>query len=325
MTIERRGRKKTRIGTKIITFIIIGLVLLAGITALQNWIKGVLVDARPLSTAVLEDNLEAVFLVIREEHTVFSPFPGTLELIAKAGEKVPKGTVIGYLHKVAGTSLETKSKIPLTAPAAGILSLQIDGLEGICNPQVWSEIDTDKLPDLEKELAENRGISPGKEPAAAGMPLFKIVDNLSPSYLFLAVDQLLDGKFNKGKSIELRVPELGESPIRASISDIYQDKGKTKILLEIPNISNLEKYRKIKGKIILNKHEGIVIPDKMLLHKDGVSGVFLYKNGRAHWQEVTILSKVDNQVAITGLEPGQWIITTPVLVKDGQRVFLKKT
>lgn len=322
LKIERRGRKKIPISTKIIVFGLLGLTLLVGTLALWGWITGVLVDVQPLSKAILEEDLDVDFLVIREEHRVAAPFSGKLELLAKDGEKVPKGTVVAYLHKEAGTSLEATSKIPLIAPVAGIFSMQLDGLESICNPKVWAQIDVHKLPTLEKGLEKNNpGNASGREQAVAGTPLFKIVDNLSPTYLFLESDQLNSDKIQKGRSIELRLPELAELPIQGYIVDFFQEGGQTKLLLEITSMNDIEKFRRIKGKLILANYEGIIISENMLVSQNGLSGVYLMQNGRASWQEITIRGIVDKKVAVAGLEEGQWIISTPNLVKEGQRVF----
>lgn len=293
-----------------------------GIMNLWGWITGALVDVQPLSRAILEDELEVDFLVIREEYSVAAPFQGKLELLAKDGQKIPKGTVVAYLQKAEGTSLETSKKLPLVAAVAGIFSLQLDGLESICNPSVWSQIDVNKLPDLEKGLDKKvPGNANGGELIAAGTPLYKIVDNLVPSYLFMETDSLITDKIKKDGSIELRLPELAELSFRGHIADLYQVDGKTRILIEIPSVSNIEKFRRIKGKLILAKYEGIVVPQNMLVTQNGITGVYLLRNGRASWQEITIKGTVDKKVAVAGLEPGQWIISFPSLVKEGQRVF----
>jgi len=284
-----------------------------------------LVDVQPLNPGVLEDTLDAEYLVIREEHCMAAPFPGRLEVLAKEGEKVPKGAVVAYLYKTEGTSLEGTSKVPLQAPAAGIFSLQVDGLESICNPETWSQIDVQKLAQLEEGLGKKEhGNASDKNLVAAGVPIYKIVDNLSPSYLFLETDHSLSEWLEKGNSVEVRVPELTDKTLKGSVEDLYQEGGKSRLLIRIPVVNNLEKMRRVSGKLILTKYEGIVIPAKMLVTKEGQTGVYLWQNGRARWQEVKVLGEVDKKVAVSGLQQGQWIITTPTLIKEGQRVITRR-
>lgn len=322
MAVERRRRKRKRSGALIFVFLILALLLGSMYFVVRSMLTAILVDVQQLTNTTVEETIATEFLVLRQEYNVSAPSPGRLELTVREGEKVPKGAVVGYLTKTEGTSLETTSRVPLTAPEAGIFSLQVDGLESICSPGALADLDLANLfhSVQETELGKE-DITYEGERVTAGKLLFKIVDNLSPSYLFCQANQTLSEQITVGQWVELQLDDLAAEPINGKISDSYEEKGQAYILIRISTVNNLEKYRLLKGNIIIDRSSCIVISPTMLVEKEGLTGVYLLKNGRASWQEVTIVAQDEQQLVVSGLEEGQWIITTPKLVKEGQRIL----
>lgn len=321
MSVERRRKKRKKSNGIIIIFLISVFLLGIGYIAVRSLVLAIFVDVEQLTKTTVEETWEADFLVIRQEYNVGAPSPGRLELTVREGEKVPKGAIVGYLSKAEGTSLETTTRVPLQAPEAGVFSLQVDGLESICNPKRLNELDAPKLlrsvkeSGLSKEAVTNEG-----QWVSSGQVIFKILDNLSPSYLFCQVDQPLSEQLALGSRVELQLNDLAAEPLAGVIGDSYEENGKSCLLIRISTVNNLEKYRQLEGTIILERYSRLVIPAKMLAEKEGISGVYLLKNGKTTWQPVEITARNEQQVTVTGLEEGQWIITTPKLVKEGQHI-----
>jgi len=323
LSVVRQRRKRSKIGPKIFTILMLALLFWIGIVALRSWLTTVMLDVQLLHKGTIEKRLDVTFSVLRNEYSVSAPSAGVVEFVAQEGQKVPKDGVVAYFSKVEGTSLEKTSRVPLKAPLAGIFSLRVDGLENICHPDSWASLETDKVLELVQGLDESRlDQAEIKGQVQAGQPLFKIVDNLSPTYLFLSTELLTDQQFEKGKSLELCLPQIVDKQLSGVITELHRENGRTELLIRISTPQNIEKYRQLHGELIIDKYQGIIIQENMLVYKDGIPGVYLFHKGRALWQEVNVQGQVEQQLAVIGLEEGQWIIATPNLVKkEGQRVF----
>lgn len=316
---RRLARQKRRRRILLVpALILLFLVLCWGFKSLA----GCLVDVVQVQPSGLEDILAADFIVIREEKAVSIPYAGQIELLHREGERVAKDTVIAYLIKERGTSLEGTDKIPLIAPQAGVLSFTTDGLENILSPQSWNQLDVSKLPGLQKGLDNQAGgDAKEKKSVTAGEFLFKITDNLAPSYLYLETDKDIPaGLFIKGHNLDIKLGQPDES-IQGLITELSTESKITRMLLKITTYAGLEKTRKLSAAIITNKYNGLVVPEQTLEIKDQKTGVYLLQKGKAVWRQVNVTGRSQKMAAVEGLEPGEWVIATPQLVREGQRVF----
>lgn len=305
--------------------ILLGILVVISLLLAGYWFKdkiiNLLVEAVKVQYSRLENTEKVEFLVIREEAVVSAPYPGSLELVSQEGERIPKGGVVAYLRREGGTSLEKEERYPLCAGEAGILSFFLDGYESVVNLKNWSELNWNALEKLEERLEQKPlGDAREKKIVAGGTPVFKIVNNLAPTYLYFTSSQKAAEKLKKGSALDVRLDHLDNQLIRGTIHDIVMGEGGRKILLQVPSFNGGEKLRRIKGLIVLDKHDGVVVPENVLVTKNGSSGVYVLRKSRAVWQEVKILAHIDNKVALDGLNPGEWIISTPGLVREGQQV-----
>lgn len=317
---SRKRRKRPNNRFLAVFLLIVLAVLLFGY--FKEPLSRLFVDVVSARYSFLEEQMAADFLVMREEVTVAAPFGGKLELNCQEGERVAKGKIIGYLIGEEGTSLEKLEKKALISPAAGIVSLQTDGYEVICDPKQWRNMDMDKFAELEVRLDKKAlGDAKDRRIIQGGQFIFKIIDNLAPTYLYMETEEPLGEPLKTGKVLELKLAGLDKSQVKATIVDANSVAKKSRILLRISSIPGLEDYRRIKGIIILDKYYGTVIPRESMVKKEGIEGIYTLKRGRTQWKEVTIEGMAHGMVAVTGLASDDWVITTPHLLKEGQRVF----
>lgn len=285
------------------------------------------VEVIPVQYDVLEDTLEGDFLVLREEKAVTTQARGRFNPVKTEGERVAKGTVIGYLETLGGTSLEKKSTLPVRAPSAGVLSYLTDGLENICAPEMWTQLDLTKLDrqmlaafeQTQASRADNASGGNGLV-VEAGQSIFKIVDNLAPCYFYLKGTGAYPEKVKKGDKILVRLDNNQGKLYKGTVEDINRETGTYRILIKITNGEVQAQGRKQTGEMIISTYEGIVLPEEVLLYRENQSGVFLFKKGKACWQEVECLARLGGKVVLSGLERDDWIIATPDKVQDGQWV-----
>lgn len=301
------------------------LVILAFISwrAIQSLVCRFCVDVIPVQHKIVEDVLNAEFLVLRDESLISAPASGRLELNYSEGERVGKNAIVGYIIKTTGTSLQKEEKIPIRAQQTGILSFHIDGFENLCRPETWAQVDTKLFADLEKKLTEKAAIN-GENNSIVnkGDNLFKITDNLSPCYLYWKAAGIYPDEWKKDVLLSIKLHEFNSDKIAGRITEFTKDDEAANILIKISGRKGMEKYRRIRGEIVVEKNRGTVVAKSVLVLRQGVPGVYLVKKGRAAWQKVKIIEYLEDSILIEGLRLGQQLITTPRLVEEGQRILV---
>lgn len=279
------------------------------------------VEVIPVQYAEVEDTLEGEFLILREEKAVTTAVRGRFKPVKPEGERVAKNTVIGYLETLRGTSLEIKTTQAVKAPCAGILSYDTDGLEDICDPAVWTQLDLSKLDQQMLETTAQDNETTGTDIIEAGQSIFKIVDNLAPCYFYLAGTGAYPEKVQKGDNISLRLANNKEKLFKGTVIDLVRETGSFRLLLKVTDGQIQEQGRQKKGELIVSRHKGIVLPEEVLLYRDNQYGVLRFQKGRACWQEVKRIAQFGGKVVLSGLKQDDWIIARPAKVQDGQWVW----
>jgi len=318
----RKKHKQSLPGKIFIIAVLAVLLLLIGSGVFKSVVTRFLISVVPVETTQLEDTVTADFLIIRQETALSAPFKGFFEEAVHDGERVAKNTVIGHLMKNAGSSLEKTEKVALLSPQAGILSYFVDGYEGVLTPQTWPQLDLAKLPELKKELdKKTTGTEGGGRSVEAGEYYCKIVDNLAPCSLFAEGVQGLPEGLAAGSAVNLRLDGLNEQLIDARITDFMKAEEGDRVLFSIPYVTGIEDIRSSAGKIVTGKYGGMVVDRKVLVTKDETAGIYLLSKGHVLWVPIQVTAVIDNKAVLRGLANGDWIIATPGLVKEGQRVF----
>ncbi|MDD2433025.1 MAG: HlyD family efflux transporter periplasmic adaptor subunit [Clostridia bacterium] len=317
--VRRRRHKRSKLLS-----IVLGVVVLYFLLKITfSYLPVEVVQAK---VSELEDALEGEFIVLRQERVITASCKGYFIKVKNEGERVAKDTVLGYLEKVAGTSLEKKSSLPIKASAAGLISYEIDGMESICTPEMWRQLDLGKLEaflqtvetsltqkDDEANLKREGGVE-------AGEGICKIVNNLDCCYFYWVGVGAYPEKIKKGGKIRIRLEGNQGLVLNGLVTDLSRQTGKYGILIEILNLGNLNPRRQEKGEIVVQSYKGVVLPEKVLVEKDGQDGVYLFQKGRACWQEVEKTAHLRGKVVLSNLTEKDWVITDPQLVTEGKRV-----
>lgn len=300
------------------------IVLLLGGGKIKDLAAVMFVKTVCAGESVLEDTRAATFLVIRKEKPVFAPSGGLFQKKFQEGERVAKNVEAGYLVTTGGTSIETTQRVAVSSPSAGIISYLTDGYEGVCNPEIWPELDINQLVELSRILEEKTATNyPAGGQVEPGQRLFRIIDNLVPSYLFADID-LPEAVLQANTAVDILFDDLEGLRITGIIKDVAETGDFKGALIEIPPRAELRYSRIIKGRIVVEQFHGVVVDQKVLVKKNEQTGVYLQVKGSVKWQEVKIAGTVGDQVALEGLTAADWVITTPQLVKEGQKIIFNK-
>ncbi len=309
MAEEKKRRSKTaRFIRRTLFRLAVAALLLAIAGGGILWAQHIIISRQVQVVTAQEGSLavprEVDALVVNSETVVTTAAAGKIDKVIVEGDRAAKGSLIARILS-QGTSLS------LANPGSGLISYRVDGLEGVLTPKNLLEWDMAKFKDLKPS-------PPPGDTVQSGQAVFKVVDNLLPTYLVF--NQPQDGVvLAVGDSVAV---ELGGQKYNAKVVKI----GKTGPADGVAAALNTflpqslgKRYLKVS---LLDKKpaKGEVIPVSALLERQGGKGVFRVKDGVVSWQPVQVLAQSGDKVCVSGLKNGDAVITTPAYVKDGQVV-----
>jgi len=147
---------------------------------------------------------EGQAIIMRNETVVAAPVSGSVAWLVAEGTRVHIGAPIAQIGGAVSPEKEQGSA-EIKSPAAGILSCQLDGWEGILAPANCQRMD---LFTLFNSFRQKNPEAPLHD-VQSGSPVFKIVDNLVDPYFVVKLDGQ-PGSLAIGSSVDLEWGSGGE-------------------------------------------------------------------------------------------------------------------
>ncbi len=203
----------------------------------------------------------------------------------------------------------------VTAPRPGLLSLYVDGWEGV-NP-----VSCLKRRD-EAESGEPAPFENGNyNYVEAGQPLLKIIDNWCWHYtVVLPSDPGRDVAARE--QVSLTFAFAPESPVDGFLEAVEADETNGVVYLTYRVERDLPGFgdQRWTGAVInYRRLHGLLVP-AAALSREGEDGVFVYTNegGAVRRYPVTVLGLQDDRAVVEGFPPYSLVITRPGLVREGR-------
>ncbi|MGE5395962.1 MAG: HlyD family efflux transporter periplasmic adaptor subunit [Chitinophagales bacterium] len=283
---------------------LLGCLYLIGVWAVHR-INGYRIGFATARIGTLEDAARARSIIIGDEEVVNAPANGRFENLLMEGERVRKGTVVGYFYPDGAVARE-----PIKSSWSGIICYHPDGLEKRLAALRPDNMDATTL-SLKATAANDGGFDFVK-----GQPLFKVVDNLAPVRLVM---------FFKGKTFK-EPKEEQEYLLRNDKKDLgwadceyfARRSGGSLVVLsmaEYPEV--LINTRKPYLECVGESYDGIIVPATALTKNHKVWGLYRLEGDVVTFQEVQVLYQKQGKAVIEGIDMGDQVITTPKLVRDG--------
>jgi len=303
---QKHHRKAAERGRLVI--ILVGLLILAYIL----WGR-VVIAVSNVSFLTRQEVTETTRLegvLLKNEHMLQAPVSGKLQHVAVDGKRLENGArvarVIAVQNKTDGESYD------IVTPVAGICCMHLDGLEQVLSP---TNIDILAVPNIDgrKEKSTYDGMRVEKGQAVA-----KIIDNLSPVYLYAEVpeerfsEEALEKKTWweadwEGQTFSIKsykVAAKGESLAVYFLLSAYPEQ----ILHE----------RKVVINLTTRSLNGYLVPKRAIVERDGRTGIFLSIKKKAYWTPVNVVGELEGMLAIEGpgLTENCRYVQNPLLVKE---------
>jgi len=181
------------------------------------------------------------------------------------------------------------------SPKAGIVSYELDGLEDVFTASKIDEYKSGdfKIIDITKtDLKEENQVKYGD-------PVYKIINNFT-WYLMTEVDAKDIDKLEENKIIHIKINNK-DKKIASRIVKLDKDKGKYFMILKLTEYFHEfynERYLDIK--IIKNTFEGLMIPNKSIVEKDGIKGVYIKDiSGIVKFRPIKILTSDEEHTIVS--------------------------
>lgn len=305
-----KGNKGQKFALAIAGVAVAVLLAQALFTLGHNFVAARLIQTVVTDQGYLETVLPVRGAIVREERLVASPATGTLTWLADEGEKVAAGKDIARISTPGGQAAI------ISAPVPGLLSIQLDGLEGTLVPHGLSSV----TPDFLEELAANTRRTESGATVSQGSLICKVVENFVWYFLVsVPADDVreLDGAgtcrvrfpFSRGEAVTGRMAYWGEEGDR--------------VLLALEFDVDLDTFlneRFIDADIVIKRTSGIILPASALENQEDETGIYTLEKGTVRFRPVEVLAEAGGEVAVTGVPPGLSVITNPAWVREGQRL-----
>jgi putative membrane fusion protein len=205
----------------------------------------------------------------------------------------------------------------LTASQPGVVTYVLDGLEDRLE---WTRLDRLSARTVFTLQLAPASVADGQD-VNIGQRLFKLVD-LSEAVLALAVPESKADDLIRGRRVGVRI--AGTDQTRSGqIVDVHAGNPEGYALVLVALKDGLEAIgtrRQVEATIVKNSHEGVRVPRSALITQGDITGVFTVQKTLARFRPVTVVAESGRWVLVSGLGPGDEIITTPRWVREGQRV-----
>ncbi|HSW09793.1 MAG TPA: HlyD family efflux transporter periplasmic adaptor subunit [Bacillota bacterium] len=206
--------------------------------------------------------------------------------------------------------------VQLAAPKAGVVNLELDGLEQVVTPRQLVEMSAARLANLAVRPSRARD---GQEVRAA-TPLFKVMDT-GETYLALVVSASRGAAFPE--KMEVRFTDLGSLPVPASLQYRGTPEPNDSMLIVLrvgPAPDELAGMRQAAVEVVLDRWRGPAVDRRALVEREGVMGVMAVIDGTARFRGVDVLGGDERRVVVRGIEMGQEIVLNPWLVREDMRI-----
>ena len=284
--------------------LVIVFVSVVAYRAAADRVSAMRLEVEETRKGVLEEVVTGTALVAHEETVIHAPEEGYFENLVRERERVRRGAILGKFFAENGTQSHE-----ITAPAAGVVIYQTDGLESLLVP---SKVEHLHPQVFSYNISFVRGLG-GR--LNKGEAFAKVVNNLKPNGLVVKLTDKKD-TLTRGQEVEVRSggKELGKAQVVAvQHVDDYILIG----LMMDQFVIALADSRLLPVELVVKRYEGTIIACPALTEVDGKLGVYCLRKETVIFKEAEVVARKGGKAVVRGVEPGEYVITTPGLVREG--------
>lgn len=214
------------------------------------------------------------------------------------------------------------------ARTSGLVSYELDGYEAVLRPESIQELKASSILEIINAITEKS--SKKKAEKIEGV---KIVDNFE-WYIAAVIPNGLLSKDDIGKAILVRFKDIDNTVVSGTLKHFNEgdEKGSLVVVRTDEQLKNFQRIRTANVEIITKHEEGLIIPTKCIVEKEGIKGIFIERSGMVRFVPIKISITDGKETLVNNLDkddkgyssknyvlkPFDRVITTVNKVKENQ-------
>lgn len=200
----------------------------------------------------------------------------------------------------------------LIAPAAGVFSSAVDGLENLL-----TVAGADKL--TVKDMEKISAVKPPEGGAAPGEAVCKIIDNFSWR-IAAAAPKAEIGSLSAGDSVNIRLPDLSAQILPARVCSVSDEEGAESVIVLSCDqyVGDAVSKRETGLDIIKSKKTGLRVPLSAIRVSEGETGAYVEKGSDVVFKPLKILCSANGYAIVKEDNTGKnaLLLYDKVIIKD---------
>ncbi|MDF2841396.1 MAG: hypothetical protein K0Q99_2168 [Clostridia bacterium] len=187
------------------------------------------------------------------------------------------------------------------AKASGLVSYELDGYENVLKPENIQALKVASIQEIMKALNNEDKKKEIEKPEGV-----KIVDNFE-WYIASVIPKGILTKEDLGKSIRVRFKDYNNTVVFGTLKHFNEgnEDGNLIVVRTDEQMKDFQRIRIANVEIITKYSEGLIVPLKSIVEKEGLKGVFIERNGIARFVPVNIAITNDKEALVLNLVKGE--------------------
>ncbi len=184
------------------------------------------------------------------------------------------------------------------AKISGLVSYELDGYEEVLKPEGVGAL---KLSNIQEIInSQNSKQKKKDEVKRYGV---KVVDNFE-WYVAAVIPKGILTEDCIGKTIKVRFKDLGDTVVSGTIKhfDIGDEQNSLVVIRTTEQVNGFQNSRVSNLEIITKHGEGLIIPTKTIVEKDGLKGIYIERNGMAKFVPIKEIIKNEQEALVQNLK-----------------------
>ena len=263
------------------------------------------------------------------------------EVKSELGANIYKKSLVAGAESFSGQNVESlmneKAELEVIqknnlnviyARTSGLVSYELDGYEAVLKPESIEALKVSSILEIIKAIGEAKDKK--VEDKVQGV---KIVDNFE-WYIASVIPKGILTKDDIGKSILVRFKDSNNTVVSGTLKHFNEgnENGNLIVVKTDEQLKNFHRIRTAEVEIITKHDEGLIVPLKSIVEKEGIKGVYIERSGMVRFAPIKISISDENEALVKilakddkgyssknyELKPFDKVITTVNKVKENQ-------
>jgi putative membrane fusion protein len=201
-------------------------------------------------------------------------------------------------EKAALEEIQKNNLNVIYARTGGLVSYELDGYEAVLKPENIQALKASSILEIIKTINEKS--EKKNEEKAEGV---KIVDNFE-WYIASVIPKGILTKEDIGKTILVRFKDANNTVVSGTLKHFNEgsETGNLIVVKTDEQLKNFQKMRVADVEIITKHAEGLIIPLKCIVEKEGIKGLFIERGGMVRFVPIKISISDENEALVINLD-----------------------